>query len=181
MAIFRTKKDIEFVKRINKELIEHVIGEKITYYAISKKFSRANLYGESKEKIVDPPVEVYCLPEWQDQNVTTTEFGQDISYEMRVFILNEHLMQIEVDPKEGDFFDYDGVKFEITQITEPNLIFSKAGERTGKRLEAVSVREGTFKISVSASIDQAERTAPDDKAGNKTLYNSITFPYSGSE
>lgn len=181
MPLFRGKRDIAFVKALNRELIERVIGEKITYYPISLQNSQTNFYGESKEKIVDPPVEIYALVEWQDQEVTTTEYGQDKIYILQVFILNEHLLIQHIEPIEGDMIDYDGVKFEITEITEPQLIFGKAGERIGKRLGCRSVREGTFKISVSGAVEHAKRTTPDEKTGNKSLYDNILFPYSGSQ
>lgn len=181
MSLFRTKKDIDFVIRINRELIERVAGNKVTYYAISKKNSNFNIYGESKEKVVDPPVQVYALIEWQDQEVTTTQYGQDISYRISVFILNDYLSEIKLNPIEGDFIDYDGTKFEITEITEPTLIFGKAGYRIGKRMLAKSVRENTFKISISASEDISPRTAPDEKADNKSIYDNILWPYSGSQ
>lgn len=180
MPLFRSPKDIAFVKRINRELIERVVGEKVTYYPISKQFSQTNFYGESKEKIVDPPVEIYALIEWQDQEVTTTEFGQDRIYLLQVYFLNELLQQIELEPVEGDMIDYDGVKYEITKITEPTLIFGKAGQRIGKSVSCRSVREGNFKISVSGTIDHAKRTSPDESSGNKTLYDNVIFPYSGS-
>lgn len=180
MALFRGKRDVAFVKAINRELIERVIGEKITYYPISQQFSEINFYGESKEKLIDPPIEIYALIEWQDQEVTTTEYGQDRIYLLQVFILNEYLEQIEVNPKEGDMIDFGGIKYEITKISEPNLIFGKASEKIGKSLSCRSVREGTFKISISGSSDEAKRTAPDEKSGNKSLYDNVIFPYSGS-
>jgi hypothetical protein len=43
MGLFRSKHDIEYLKRVNKELVERVVGEKITYYAISNKFTRKNI------------------------------------------------------------------------------------------------------------------------------------------
>lgn len=180
MSLFRSKADIDFVIRINRELIERVAGDKITYYAISKEHSNVNIYGESKSKVVDPPVQVYALIEWQDQQVTTTDYGQDIVYNLQVFILSDYLSEIKLNPIEGDFISYDGTKFEITEITEPTLIFGKADYRIGKRLLAKSVRENTFQIGVSASEDMAARTAPDNKADNKSIYDSVIFPFSSS-
>lgn len=183
MALFRSKKDIEFVKRINKELIEKVIGEKITYYAISKQYSETNFYGESLEKVFDPPVEIYALVEWQDQDITTTEYGQDIIYNLRVSILNDHLERINMKPYEGDMVEYDDVKFEITKIELPSQIFGKAGQDIGYILNCTSVRESAFKVTISGTVDQPSRTHPDEPLSSSLpsfSYGDATFPFSSS-
>lgn len=180
MALFRSKKDIEFVKRVNRELIERVIGEQIDYYAVSKEYTNQNFYGEARTKIVDPPVKIYCLIEWQDQQVTTNEYGQDVVYLLEIYILNDHLERIGSQPREGDFIDYNKVKFEITEITSPTLIFGKEGEDIGKRMSLRSVREGTFVINMSGTIDQALPTSPDDENAPEINFGNVKFPRSGS-
>lgn len=188
MPLFRSPKDLEFVKRINQELIEKVISEKITYYAISNQYSEKNFYGEAKEKIFDPPVEVYSLVEWLEQNITTTEFGQDIVYKIKVSILQKHLDEIMLKPYEGDMVEYDGQKFEITSVEVPQQIFGKAQENIGVHLNCVSVRESAFRTVISGTIDQPNRTYPDEPlsaslpiAGTYGFsYGNATFPFSSS-
>lgn len=180
MSIFRSRKDIEFIKKINQELIEKVIGEKVTYYAISNKFSETNFYGESKEKIFDPPVEIYALVDWKPQAVTTTEFGHDIVYNVEVSILGKHLEDINVMPVEGDMIEYNDVKFEITSIETPLQIFGKAGEDIGYLMKCKSIRESSFRVVISGTIDQPKRTYPDEPLTSSFYYSSVKFPYSGS-
>ena len=62
--LFRSNRDIELIKRLNRELIERVTGEIITYYPVSKQLTRENIYGESKNKMIHDPVQVYALVEW---------------------------------------------------------------------------------------------------------------------
>lgn len=181
MSLFRSKKDIDFVKRIAREVIERVVSEKITYYPISKQHSEQDsLYGESKVKIFDPPVEVYSLVEWLDQQVTTNQFGQDIVYNINVYILEEYLNQIELRPIEGDMIDYDEKKFEILKVEQPRQIFAKAGQPLGRKLTCRSVRESQFQTVISGTVEHAKRTRPDDPAPIDNLYDNVLFPYSGS-
>ena len=181
MPLFRSNRDIEFVKRITREVIERVVGEKVTYYPISKKFTRENIYGESKDKVFDPPVELFALVEWLEQDVTTNTFGQDIIYRLNVFIHKEHLNLQEVSPKEGDVIDYDNKKFEIHTIQTPTQIFGKSGRDIGVQMICQTIRESQFKVSISGTVDNAARTRPDEPLSTNPLFDDVKFPYSGSK
>lgn len=165
MPLFRGKRDIALVKRYNRELIEDIVGDLITYYPISKRFSEADFYGESKEKIVEQPVEAHALIRWEDQKNTTTEFGVDKEYSLTVYLLNEYLKEVRLQPTMGDMVNYDDVFFEITSVSEPNLIYGKASERLGTKLQCVSVRDSSFSIVVSGAVEFAPNTSPDDPLG----------------
>lgn len=183
MALFRSKKDFEFIKRINQELIEKVVSEKITYYPISDQYSEKNFYGESREKVYDPPVEIYALVEWEDQEIKTTEFGQDIVYNIRASILDKHLEDINVKPYEGDMVSYDDKRFEVIKIENPGQIMGKSQEDLGIILNCRSIRESAFNTTISGTIDKPGRTAPDNQLSfslGEFSYGDATFPYSGS-
>lgn len=178
MSLFRSRRDIDFVKAINGELMIRVVGEKLLYFAFSKRFNSTNFYGESKEKVFDPPLEIYAFIQWQDQDTTTTSFGQDIVYNIQVDFLNQHLEDINITPKEGDCVEYDGKKFEIVQLTSPRLTFGKSGQDLGTRAICKSIRESSFKSSLSSSIDQPKRTTPEDIYD--PTFGDDLYPYSGS-
>ena len=180
MPLFRSKNDRDFIKKVNRELLERVIGEKITYYPISRKLSQVNLYGEAPEKTFDPPVRIYGMIEWSEQEVTTTEFGQDIIYSLKCYFLEDHLEEINLKPKEGDMIDYNNVKFEITDIQNPNLLFGKTYDSFNIVLNCKSVRKNTFEASVSASVDLHARTRPDNYTSSSFSYTDILFPFTGT-
>lgn len=180
MALYRSKRDIAYFKRIAREFIERVVDEKITYYPISKQYSETNFYGESKTKIVDPPVIVKCLVEWLDQDTSTDKYGQDIVYKIRAYILKDHLDIIGLEPREGDMVDFNEIKFEITKATVGRLVLGKEGEDMGTTLDCISVRDNTFKIEVSGAIAQPQPTAPDNTNRPDQFFDNVTFPRSGS-
>ena len=41
--LFRSKNNIEYLKKKNRELVERIIGEKITYFALSNLTTRKNI------------------------------------------------------------------------------------------------------------------------------------------
>lgn len=181
MPLFRSRKDIQFIKKITREVIERVVGEKFTYYPISKRYTRENIYGESKEKIFDPPLEMFGLIEWGEQQITTDQFGQDVMYNIKIYLQNEYLEAINHKPLEGDFIDYDQQKFEITMVETPRQIFAKAGQEIGLVLTCKSVRDSTFKPIISGSVEHAARTRPDEPNQANILFDDVLFPYSGSK
>ena len=178
MSLFRSRKDIQYVKRITQELIEKVIGEKVTYYAISDEHTEDNFYGEAQEKIFDPPISIYCLVEWQEQEPFTNEYGQDLIYNMKLFISDVTTQKANIKLVEGDMVEYDDKKFEIVNITEPQQIFGKALETMGKTIVCRSVRESSFKVSISGSIDHSQRTRPD--ADDSPTYGETMYAFSAS-
>ena len=180
MPLFRSKKNLEYIRRKNKELVERVLGEKITYYAISKKFTRTNVYGEAKEKIFDPPIEVYAMIKWKDQVIATNKFGQDVSYEVGFYPLLETLEEKNLSPREGDFIEYDQKFFEITQISYPRQLLGKEDENFYLQIDCVSARDGVFRTSITGSAEDAQRTRPDNDLTATFRYGDVLFPHSGS-
>ncbi len=178
MPLFRSRNDINFVKRINQEIIERVVGEKFTYYAISDEYTDDNLYGESKEKIFHAPVSVYGLIQWQDQEPTTTEYGHDVVYKIKIFLSQETLTKINLEPVEGDMVEYDNKKFELLNITEPVQIFGKSGAAIGKVLECRSVRESTFTTTISGAVEHPQRMRPDEPS--QYIRQEVLFAFSAS-
>ncbi len=181
MSLFRSKKDIAFATRIARELVERVAGEKVTYYPISKKLNKSNLYGEAVQKIFDPPIALYCQVDWDEQDVTTNMFGVDIVYNLQATVLDEYLESINLKIYEGDMIEYDDRRFEIVKITEPRFIFGKESNSLGKVMLARSVRENQFYASVSASSENAARTRPDNDMKIDVFYNNVKFAFSGSD
>lgn len=180
MALFRSENDRKYLKSLNKEIIEKVLGEKVTYYPLSKKLTKTNLYGEAPKKTFDAPISIYALIEWGDQEVTTNEFGQDVIYTLKVHILEDHLKDIDTKPTEGDMVDYNQVKFEITKITNPDLLLGRAFDNFSLILDCKSVRKGIFDTIISGTQDIHRRTRPDNYTSSSFAYTDVYFPFTGT-
>jgi hypothetical protein len=180
MTLFRSKHNLEYIRRHNKQLVEHVVGEKITYYGINKEFTRVNLYGESKGKVWNPPVEIMALVRWGDQEVTTTKFGQDTIYNISFYPLLETLKNINLSPKEGDFVEYDSKYFEIAKISYPQQMLGKEEETFYTKFECITARDGIFHTNLSGTPDDALRTRPDENLTSSFFYKDVMFAFSSS-
>ncbi len=178
--LFRGKHDIEYLKRLNKELIEHIIAEKITYYPISKKFTTKNIYGEAKDKNYDPPVDLHALVRWGEQTITTTNFGQDLIYSITAFVLDDTLQEINLLPKEGDMVEYDSKHFEITGIEFPRQMLGREEEGFYVKLDCTTARRNVFHSNISGTPEPTLRTRPDNNLSSSFRYSDVLFPYSGS-
>jgi hypothetical protein len=180
MPLFRSKNNLEYIKRKNKQLVEHVVGEKITYYGINKEFTRENIYGEAKEKIWNPPIEVKALVRWKEQQITTTKFGQDQTYNISFYPLLDTLTELNLAPTEGDFVEYDSKFFEIASISYPLQMLGVEEQAFYTKLDCVTAREGVFSTNLSGTPDDALRTRPDEKLSSSFYYSDVMFPFSSS-
>ena len=178
MPLFRSKNNLEYIRRHNRQLVEHVVGEKITYYGINKEFTRENIYGEAKEKIWNPPVEIKALVKWKDQDVKTTKFGQDLTYAVSFYPLLETLNSLNLSCREGDFVEYDSKRFEITGISYPLQMLGVEDQTFYTQLDCVTARAGVFSTTLSGSPDDALRTRPDEKMSSSFYYSDVMFPFS---
>ena len=76
--LFFGDKERDYVKQINDEILERIIGQEIVYYPISLEHSNYHsLYGECIEKNFLDPIRVYALIEWEGQTTDTSNIGVD--------------------------------------------------------------------------------------------------------
>lgn len=142
---FITQREINFIDRVNKELIQKVVGQEVTYYAISVEKSRVNrLYEEAIQKVWDPPVLIDARVLWDNTNSTSTGMGIDSKYPLEVYFHDLELRDRNVKPKEGDFIEFGQVFFEITSVTQPQIVFGQVNNRIMTKCVCVPSREGQF-------------------------------------
>jgi hypothetical protein len=142
---FITERELAFIDKINKELIQKVTGQEISYYAISLEKSRTHkIYNEAVEKVWDPPVKVNARVLWDNTQSAATSFGVDSKYSCEVYFHSLELKDRNVQPKEGDFVEFGEVFFEITSVTQPQIVFGQVNNRLEVKCVCVPAREGQF-------------------------------------
>lgn len=144
--IFTNQKEKDFVKQVNDELIERVIGQQIVYYPISLEHTSFHpLYGEALTKTFLPPVHVHALVEWQDFKTVTNNFGVDRRPSIVVHFHKRRLTEDQdLYVREGDFVYYDNVFFEIVSLGEPKRLFGDSNNKMEIAAKCIKAREGTF-------------------------------------
>ena len=159
---FITDKELASISKINKELIQDYIGQEVIYYAISEEHTVSHrLYQESVNKVWFSPIRINALVEYDNPSVETTNFTLDSKYELSVMFHTEELSDRNVKPREGDFIEFGRVVFEITAVTQPQLVFGQVSEKIMTKCTCKPSREGQMQIH-SDSAQFIDNTHPID-------------------
>ena len=124
--LFTNKKEKDFVKQVNDELIERVIGQVIAYYPID--IERTNfhpIYGEAINKSFLSPIRVHASLEAYFHKKRLTD--------------DQNLFA-----REGDFILYGKHFYEIVSLSEPKELFGQAEENFEIVAKCIRAREGLF-------------------------------------
>jgi hypothetical protein len=149
--LFVGKKERDFVKQINDEVIERIIGQQLLYFPIDTKRTDYNtLYGEAIKKTFLPPIRIYSLVEFNGSTRVQEEYGFDNLYNITVHFHKRRLTEDQnLFVRLGDFVQYDGMYFEIVDAFEPRYLFGQDSDfADGTSMEVTAVcrqaRKGLF-------------------------------------
>ena len=149
--LFVGKAERDFVKQINDEIIEHVIGQQLLYFPIDRETTNYNdLYGEAIHKTFLSPIRVYSLVEYNGSDRVQEEYGYDNVYNITIHFHKRRLTQDQdLFVRLGDFVQYDQMYFEIVDVFEPRYLFGQDSDfADGTSLEVSAVcrqaRTGLF-------------------------------------
>ena len=144
--LFLGEKERDFVKQVNDELIERVIGQGIFYYPVSIKHTNFHpLYGEAIEKTYLPPIRVHALVVKEETDTTYTNYGIDKVSNITVHFHKRRLTEDQdLYVREGDFILYDGEYYEISDLSQPRYLFGQEGHKFEIKATCRKAREGAF-------------------------------------
>jgi hypothetical protein len=171
--LFITPREIDLISDITKEVIKDVVGQKIYYYPISDIKSKIHeVYQESPEKVFDNPIEINCLVEYQETEVTTGKFGNEQYYNISAFVQNRDLIDKGIQLYVGDFFSYGTVFFEVIQLIVLDNIYGQAEYTAGIKLVGKEARKSQF---VSKLFGPTDESYSDADATQKTFVQQRGF------
>lgn len=144
--LFTGAKEKDFVKQINDEVIERVIGQGVFYYPISIEHTEFHeIYGEAIIKTFLPPIRVHALVEWNEYITETGKFGVD---RRRAITVHFHKRRLTEDQnlyvREGDFVKYGDLFYEIVSLSEPQELFGQNESKMEIVAKCIRAREGRF-------------------------------------
>jgi len=144
--LFTGKKEKDFVKQVNDEVIERVVGQTIVYYPISLEHTNFHeIYGEAIEKNFLNPVRVYAMVKYDSQNTTTTPLGVDRVEKISVFFHKRRLTEDQdLFVREGDFVLYGDFYYEIMKLEEPKKLFGQVDHSFEINATCKRARKGLF-------------------------------------
>ena len=146
--LFTGKKEKDFVKQVNDEVIERVVGQTIAYYPISLEHTNFHeIYGEAIDKNFLNPVRVYAMVKYDSQNTTTTPLGVDRIEKISVFFHKRRLTEDQdLFVREGDFIQYGDHFYEILSLVEPKWLFGQVESKFEIAATCMRAREGLFNV-----------------------------------
>ena len=127
---FYPQKDIDTIKKFNQELVgdvsvgkDGIIYQPVIIYKVSVYDTEVNMYGEtSTGKVYNPGVQVSCLIAADDQTTTTDEFGPDLAQTGLFSFVRQTLVDIGYVIEIGDIIDWNSGYWEISSISENQLV-----------------------------------------------------------
>ena len=149
--LFVGRAERDFVKQINDEVIERVVGQQVLYFPIDHELTRYNLYGEAIEKTFLPPIRVYSLIDYEGSERTQEAFGFDSIFKIKINFHKRRLVEDQdLFVRPGDFVQYDMMYFEIVDVfEEARFLFGQdSGFADGNALSVqascIQARKGLF-------------------------------------
>ena len=147
--LFTGKKERDYVKQTNDEVIERVVGQTVLYHPVSVAHTNFHeTYGEAIEKTFLPPIRIHALVEWDGLMTETGKFGVDKRSSITVHFHKRRLTEDQdLFVREGDFVRYGDIYYEIVKLIEPKLLFGQPEHRFEIQAECIRARDGLFNAS----------------------------------
>ena len=157
---FYPQKDIDTFDKFNKELVgdlysdkDGVISQKVVIYKVSVQDTEVNMYGETaRGKTYKSGVQVTCLIAADDQTTTTDEFGPDLQQAALFSFVRQSLKDISYVVEIGDVIDWNSGYWEISSISENQLIGGQTDFNHSVVCNAFLVRIASLNIERVRSI-----------------------------
>jgi hypothetical protein len=145
--LFLGKKERDLVKQVNDELVEKVIGQQILYYPIDMETTNFHeLYGEAIEKTFLPPVRIYALVKFDNEDTTYLDsVGVDNVSQITVHFHKRRLTEDQdVFVREGDFVLYGDLYYEIMKLSTQRKLFGQVNQTFEVSALCKRARKGLF-------------------------------------
>ena len=121
MALFGSARDVSFIRRMNREIMQDVITQQCAFYKYKLKETPTNMYGEaSTGRTFDGPVLLNALITVGDNTSPTSDLGVNFDWPMSFAFLRDDLVDANVHPEVGDVILYQESYWEInnTNLTQ---------------------------------------------------------------
>jgi hypothetical protein len=154
--LFITPREIDFINDTAKEIVKDVIGQKIYFFAVSEiKTNVHDVYEEAPEKIFEKPVQIDCMVKYEPQVIKTNRFGSEEYYSIEVYIQKRDLLDKEIEIREGDFFSYGTIFFEVIQVPDSQTIYGEIEYTSFITVKGKQARKGQFNSKMFGPTDEA--------------------------
>ena len=146
MALFGSARDANLIRSVNKELINNYIDTEVGFYKLNLEATRANLYGESDNKVYYSQTKMNCIVLKDVKSVTGDEYGLEYNRPGTFAFLRDTLKDNNIIIETGDILQYDGEYWEIDSTSASEYF---AGKNPARDIGYVNGERGEFGYNVS--------------------------------
>ena len=127
MPIYFSDIDVKTLKNISEQLVQNIMDVEVLYFKLNPQKMESNIYGQAKKKTVSyyPGILIKCLVFHNPHDIGYQNVYTYKDYTTFKF-LNSTLQKHNLYPEIGDVIEWDNLFWEITKITQQQLI----GNRT---------------------------------------------------
>lgn len=155
--LFITPREVDFISDITKELVKDVRGQKIFYYRVREDLTEVHdVYEEAPEKIFNPPIEIEAGVEWQPEEVRTNRYGSEEISTISVYLQSRDLLDRDITVREGDYFSYGGLFFEITSVLVDSQVYGQVEHAVGIKIAGKQARKGQIDFNPNGPTSEAD-------------------------
>lgn len=145
--MFTGRSERDFVKQINDEVAERIIGQQLLYYPIDIDATNFDdVYGEASVKTFMPPIQCHALIEFGGSETRyEDDIGLDKQITVNVYFQKRRLTEDKnLHIREGDYILYGDQYYKIVNVKEPDELFGQAEHHFAVFAECIMAREGDF-------------------------------------
>jgi hypothetical protein len=145
--LFTGEKEKDFVKQINDEISERVIGQPILYYPIDiERTNFHSVYGEAIEKTFHAPIHAFALVLFKGVQTTSEDaIGADKMSEIQIAFQTRRISEDQnIVVREGDFVLWGRLYYEIENVKDMKELFGRPDERFSVLAECRVAQQDLF-------------------------------------
>jgi len=117
MPLFGGSRDRAFIRRINNELLQRVIGVQVAVYKLAVSEMNSNIYGESSEKVYYNPMRVHALVRRDESVVNISEAGEiNKDQNLSIGFLRDELVDLSLVIEISDIIVWDGGYYQVDNV-----------------------------------------------------------------
>lgn len=154
--LFITQREIDLISDLSKEVTKDIVGQKVYLYCVREDLTEIHdVYEEAQGKVFDPPVEIEARVDWDPAEITTDRFGGDKIDTIRVYLHDRDLIDKDVKPRQGDYFSYGRVFYEITSAIIDSNVYGQIEHTVGVKIIGKQARKGLIDRDPNGPTQQA--------------------------
>ena len=150
---FKERDIANVIDRVNKELIDNVVGQTCTLYKIDVNHTEVNMYGEAgKGKIYKPGVRLACIVSAEDMAYSQDEYGPDLRQDATFSFIKQALKDLSFVVDIGDIIDWNSGYWEVSSLNENQLVAGQSSNSHSIICNAFLARVSNLNIEEVRSI-----------------------------